>query len=266
MTFAWTGARVWVTGASAGIGAATAHRLAALGAKVALSARRVERLDAVRASMASSVSHLVVPCDVASAESVRAAAAAIAEQWAGLDAVVANAGVGAWTPVVATDEDALRQVVETNFNGVVRCVREGVPLLRRSERHQRRLVLISSGVGFRGYPGLGVYSATKAALHGLADVLRIELEADAITTSVVAPGLTATEFKAASLGSPRDRASDGIPAAIVADVVVRALEEGGPLYALNAKARLAGILNLLWPRFVDRKMRALYGAKPPRSP
>lgn len=257
MSFDLTGARVWLTGASAGIGAATALRLANAGARIALSARRRDRLEGVRDSLRSPGSHLVVPCDVASPESVRSAAAELTAAWGGLDALVANAGVGAWTPVADTDEPTLEHVVETNFNGVVRCIRAAVPLLRQSQRAERRIVLVSSGVGFRGYPGLGVYSATKAALHGLADVLRVELDVDAIATSIVAPGLTATEFKAASLGSPRDRASDGVPPAAVAEVIARALERGGAVYALNAKARLAGILNLLWPRFVDRKMRAL---------
>ncbi|MBK6939685.1 MAG: SDR family NAD(P)-dependent oxidoreductase [Planctomycetes bacterium] len=257
MSFDLTGARVWLTGASAGIGAATAVRLAHAGARLALCARRRDRLDSVRGSLRDPSSHLVLQCDVTSPESVKSAAAELEVAWGGLDALVANAGVGAWTPVAETDEATLDHVVQTNFNGVVRCIRAAVPLLRQSRRGDRRIVLVTSGVGFRGYPGLGVYSATKAALHGLADVLRVELDVDAIATSIVAPGLTATEFKAASLGAPRDRASDGIPPEAVADVIARALEIGGPVYALNAKARLAGILNLLWPRFVDRKMRAL---------
>ncbi|MCC7173236.1 MAG: SDR family NAD(P)-dependent oxidoreductase [Planctomycetes bacterium] len=257
MTFELTGARVWLTGASAGIGAATAVVLARAGARLVLSARRHDRLDALRATLPDPESHLVVQCDVTSAESVDSAAVELARRWGGLDALVANAGVGDWTPVADTDETALQRVVETNFNGVVRCLRAAVPLLRRSERASRRVVLVSSGVGFRGYPGLGVYSATKAALHGLADVLRVELADDGIATSIVAPGLTATEFKAAALGTPGDRVSDGVPPEVVAAVIARALERGGPVYALNAKARLAGILNLLWPSFVDRKMRAL---------
>lgn len=257
MTFALTGARVWLTGASAGIGAATARCLAAAGAHVALSARRRDKLAEVRSSLPGSSSHPLIECDVTSPESVRGAAAELDAVWGGLDALVANAGIGAWTPVVDTDEAALQRVVETNFNGVVRCIRAAVPLLRRSPRTEKRLVLVSSGVGFRGYPGLGVYSATKAALHGLADALRVELADEHITTSIVAPGLTATEFKAASLGSPRDRTSDGIPPAEVAAVIARALERGGAVHVLNAKARLAGLLNLLWPSFVDRKMRAV---------
>jgi NAD(P)-dependent dehydrogenase (short-subunit alcohol dehydrogenase family) len=176
-----------------------------------------------------------------------------------LDAVVLNAGLGVFARVDATGEEALRAMVETNLNGVVRCIREAVPWLRRARGGAGRIVLVSSVAGRRGFPTLGVYSATKWALHGLADALRVELAPDGIATSIVAPGRTDTEFLAAAArhGEPPPAPSGRqppAPAERVADAIVRALETAPVVVYPGRPGFLIALANLLVPRWFDRRL------------
>lgn len=248
-------ARVVVTGASAGIGAATARELARAGARVALLARRRERLDDVRRALPRPDEHLSVTCDVTDAGAVTRAFAAVGERFGGLEGVVANAGIGVFRPVLETTEDDLRALLETNLAGVVRTVREAVPLLCSRTARPGRVVLIASGAGRRGVPGLGVYSATKWALFGLADALRLELAADGIRTSVVSPTVTRTEFFAVAAGNPITPGVGAMSAERVAQAILRALRTGAPALDLTTAGPLKGALNLLFPRLCDAWVR-----------
>ena len=258
------GAVVLVTGASSGIGAATASALEKAGSRVVLGARRLDRLQALRATFAFPGEHLPVVLDVTSPASVAAAFREIDTRFARLDGLVANAGIGAWHSVHETPEETVRAILETNVTGVIRCIREAVPRIRSSGGG--RIVLVSSVVGRRGTPGMGVYSASKFALHGLADAMRLELEDDGIAVSVVCPGLTQTEFFDVASGEKGEKpaASEGETAEAVARSIVQALRTGAPeihrASPLHPK-RWAGIVTQIAPRLVDRKMRAYHRAR-----
>jgi NAD(P)-dependent dehydrogenase (short-subunit alcohol dehydrogenase family) len=259
--FVSRGAVVFVTGASSGIGAATAVVLERERAHVVLGARRLERLQALRASFELPAEHLPVVLDVADPRSVEHAFRVVEDRFGKLDALVANAGVGAWYPVHETPEDAVRSILETNVAGVIRCVRAAVPLMRKAQGG--RIVLVSSVVGRRGVPFMGVYSASKFALHGLADAMRIELEDDGIAVSVICPGLTRSEFFDQGTGDkgPPPGPEEGETSESVARAILDCLRSGVPelhrASPLHPK-RWAGILTQLMPRLVDRKLRAYY--------
>ena len=252
---------MFVSGASAGIGAALAVKLEKLGSRLVLGARRLDRLNALRATFQLPGEHLPVDLDVTNPDSVAKAFASAEAKYGKLDALVANAGVGGWFPVHATPEAEMRRIFDTNVFGVVRCIRGAVPLLEKAGGG--RLLLVSSVVGRRGIPGMGIYSASKFALHGLADAMRVELEERNITVSTICPGLTRSEFFEAGTGAKGEPPpeSEGETSEAVADGIVALLISGkpeahraGPL----SPRRWVGAINLFAPRFVDGQMRGYY--------
>ncbi len=255
------GSIVLVTGASSGIGAATAIALEKAGAKVVLAARRLEKLQALRATFQLPGEHLPVALDVTDPKSVADAFGSVAARYGKLDGLVANAGVGGWFKVHETPEEEIHRTLETNVAGVIRCIREGVPLLRKAGGGS--IVLVSSVVGRRGVPGMGIYSASKFALHGLADAMRIELAPDRIAVSIICPGLTRSEFfdrgtgeKGGSPGPNEGESSDSVGQGIL-DCMKSGTPEAHRLGRLSPK-RWVGVLNQIAPRFVDRQLQKYY--------
>ncbi|MGI8887725.1 MAG: SDR family NAD(P)-dependent oxidoreductase [Nocardioidaceae bacterium] len=187
MTAPLTGARIWITGASSGIGAALATELADRGARVAISARRVDRLNAVSQGRMMSV-----PLDVTDHEAVLAAAEDVREELGDLDYAIFNAG--AWTPtkVGQWDADAFRSQVEVNLLGTNSGLAAVLP--RMLERNAGTIVIVASVAGYRGIPSAEAYGATKAALLNLAESLRADLAPTGVDVQWVSPGFVRTEL------------------------------------------------------------------------
>jgi short-subunit dehydrogenase len=186
------GKRAVVTGASSGIGRATAVALADAGARVFATARSESGLRTLAAELGGPPRLTPLVADVTVAASVEAMARRVLEDGAAPDVVVANAGIGLDALLVETSEDSLRSVFETNVYGVVRTLRCFVPAM--VARGSGRLVLVSSVVGKRGIPHYSIYSGSKFALHGIADALRAELSGTGVSVGVVCPASTETEF------------------------------------------------------------------------
>jgi NADP-dependent 3-hydroxy acid dehydrogenase YdfG len=173
-----------VTGASSGIGAATARRLAAEGFDVVAAARRRDRLDALCAEIGARP----VTLDVTSAESVEALAAAVPE----LTVLVNNAGMAlGMEPVAEADPDDWRHMYEVNVIGALRVTQALLPALVASGRGH--VVLMGSTAGRIVYEGGGGYTAAKHAEAALAETLRLELNGQPVRVSEIAPGMVATE-------------------------------------------------------------------------
>jgi NAD(P)-dependent dehydrogenase (short-subunit alcohol dehydrogenase family) len=183
----WQGQRVWLVGASTGIGQACAARLHAAGARVAVSARSAEALASFAAAHPGS---LALPLDATDRAAMQAAAARIVHDWGGLDLVVYCAGY--YRPMRATDfdlADALRHE-QVNYVGVLYLLDAVLPqLLRQKSGH---ISLVSSVSGYRGLPKALAYGPTKAALINLAESLYIDLTDHGVGVSVVCPGYVAT--------------------------------------------------------------------------
>ncbi|MEV6345462.1 SDR family oxidoreductase [Actinoplanes sp. NPDC051851] len=190
-----------VTGAARGLGLATAQRLAADGWNVGLTDRTGDVLDA-----AASLGALGIVADVTSDDDVTRAVAAVRDRFGGLDALVANAGVGGpSTPVLDTPAPAVDHVVDVNFGGTLRCARAAAPLLRAGG--SGRIVVLGSVFAQQPVPGAGPYIASKGAVIGLMHALALELAPD-VTVNAVAPGYIMTEmhreemiFRAAAEGT-----------------------------------------------------------------
>jgi short-subunit dehydrogenase len=184
---------VLVTGASSGIGAATALLAAEAGMRVVLVARRAERLEAVVEQIASQGGQaLAVPADVGELDQVQAAVEQARERFGGIDAVVAAAGYGFSVAATSVDADAHRRLFQTNYFGSIHVAAAVEPMMR--QRGSGHLIFISSIAGKTALPYYGPYAATKAAQSALARSMRLELGPAGIDVSVVYPIGTRTEF------------------------------------------------------------------------
>jgi short-subunit dehydrogenase len=189
MTTTLQDARIWVTGASSGIGAALARELVSRGARVAISARREDRLAEV-----SDGEMAVVPLDVTDHEAFQAAAEKVVAELGGIDVVVFNAGAWTQTDVRAWDVDAFRRMVEVNLLGTSSGLAAVLPGML--ERGAGKIVIVTSVAGYRGIPGSEAYGATKAALINLAESLRADLAPTGVQVQWVSPGFVRTELTA----------------------------------------------------------------------
>jgi 3-oxoacyl-[acyl-carrier protein] reductase len=184
------GTVVAITGASSGIGAATARALGAEGASVALGARRKDRLTELADELGSQVA--IVEMDVRTSEDSQRLVDQAVESFGHLDAIVVNAGVGMYGGIMDQTDDEIRAMIDTNVAGTIWPIRAAVPRLLESGGGD--IVIVASVAGLRGAGDEAVYAATKHAQVGLAGGLDRELREKNIRVSTIAPGGTATEF------------------------------------------------------------------------
>lgn len=246
------GRRALVTGASSGIGEATARLLAGSGYRVALLARTAERLERVRAELPGE-GHLVLPCDLTSCRDLERAFATLTDSFGGLELLVNNAGLGYRARVEELDDALLERLFRTNVLGLLHASRLALPLLRRGERPV--VVNVSSVVGRRGIPGQVAYAASKAAVCSIGEGLRIEWAGDRIAVCTLNPALTATGFFEAQ-PNPSGLAHPDLTGAsgpeLVAEEVLRLDRRPLPERSLRWKWRLLAALSVLTPRLADR--------------
>ena len=191
---AGSGANVFITGASSGLGEALARHYARGGARLGLVARRAAELDRIARTLAPAVVSIHV-ADVRDAGAMAAAAAAHVASHGLPDIVVANAGVSRGTLVEHVEDlPAFREVFDTNVTGIVHTFHPFVAPMRA--RGRGTLVGIASVAGFRGLPGAAAYSASKAAAIRLLESLRVELRSSGIAVLTVCPGYVATPMTA----------------------------------------------------------------------
>jgi NADP-dependent 3-hydroxy acid dehydrogenase YdfG len=196
---------VAVTGASSGIGAATARLLLESGAKVALQARRRERLDAfVDKFGADNV--LVVTGDVQDPASATDLVGETVSRFGRLDSIVINAGIGMYGGILDASDEDLTTMMRTNLEGTVWAVRAAVAQFRRAPHAGGDIVIVSSVAGLRGGADEAVYAATKFAQVGLAGALDREVRAEGIRVTAICPAGVHTEF---AIGAGR---TEGDPA------------------------------------------------------
>ncbi len=183
-----------ITGASSGIGEATAVLLAQRGAAVALGARRKDRLDALaeRISAAGGTA-VAIEADVADEGSAKAFVRGAAEQLGGLDVLVNNAGLMLLGPIEGADTEDWRRMVEVNCLGLLYCTQAALPLLR--ERGGGHVVNVSSVAGRQAMAGVGAYNLTKFGVSGFSEALRQEGAASNIRVTSVEPGFVDTELQ-----------------------------------------------------------------------
>ena len=216
------GAVAIVTGASRGIGAATARALSERGARLGLVARDEGDLAAVRGGLAGPA--VVAVADVTDRAAVAAAVATVVDELGPVDVLVNNAGAGAYASVLEEDPDAYERLMRLNYLGTVHATLAVLPAMAR--RRRGHIVNVASVAGRLGAPFEAAYSASKFAVVGFSESLAAEMGAFGVAVSLVEPGPVDTSFTDArgvpfQREHPRPRSADEVAAA-----VVRALETG----------------------------------------
>lgn len=183
--------RIWLTGATSGIGRALAVALLEQGHHVALSARREAHLQALAGQYSNA---LLLPLDVRDRDAVRETGAHLTDLFGQLDVAILNAGVCEYVDVRQFDTRLVERVLAVNFFGVLHCIEAALPLLRRSSRRHGRplLAATSSASAYAAFPRAEAYGASKAALSYFLESLRLDLHAEAIDVSVIHPGFVKT--------------------------------------------------------------------------
>ena len=198
---------VFITGASAGIGAACARAFARIGARLLLCARRRDRLDALVDELRDTHGAQVhaFALDVRNAEAVSAAVDALPDAWRPIDVLVNNAGLArALEKAYRNDVADIDAMVDTNVKGLLYVTRAVVPgMVARGRGH---VINIGSTAGHEVYPGGTVYCGTKHAVDAVTRGLKMDLHGTPIRVSAVSPGLVETEFSVVRFGGDRDRA------------------------------------------------------------
>jgi NADP-dependent 3-hydroxy acid dehydrogenase YdfG len=179
-----------ITGASSGIGAATARLAAASGWRLVLAARSLERLQALAEELGGGDRALPVACDVSDWASQEGGAQAALESFGGIDAAFANAGVGGQRGFLNDTPEHWREMVLTNVLGAALTLRATIPALKESRGH---LLLTSSVAGRRAVPG-SLYSATKHAVTAMGEAARQDLHGTGVRVTLIEPGMVDTPF------------------------------------------------------------------------
>ena len=207
---------VAITGATAGIGRAAGRALVDAGARVVLGGRRADRLGELEAELGEAM--VGVEMDVRSPEGAALLVQAALDRFGAINAVVANAGIGAYGGIMELTDEQLTEMIDTNVAGTVWPIRAAVPHFRATGEGD--IVIVASVAGLRGAGDEAVYAATKFAQVGLAGALDRELHGENIRTTVIAPGGVATEF---AMGAGRTPDMPGLATMLRAEDVAAAI-------------------------------------------
>ena len=207
----WSNKRVWIVGASSGIGAALADQLHARKAKVAVSARSADKLNATVARLGAARA-LALPLDITDVATIKSAEAELMAAWGGYDLVVFMAGDYTAMRAWELDLKIAKQMVAINWEGFLNGLSIVIP--RFMQAKAGGIALVSSVAGYRGLPKSLVYGPTKAALINLAEVLYLDLKEKGLDIYVINPGFVKTpmtdrnDFEMPSLITPEEAASE----------------------------------------------------------
>jgi len=248
-----------VTGASSGIGEATALALSRRGCAVVLAARRADRLEEVAdACRRAGGEARVVATDVSDPRQVDALVAAATDEFGRLDVMVNNAGRGLRARVHETTDRQMRSIFDVNYYGVFYGCRAAARVMVR--QRSGHIFNVASVIGRRGAPFNGAYCATKFAVVGLSEALRVEMRPYHVRVTVVCPALTRTEFfqhvegHARGAGTTFARLRGLTPARAVGRKIARTVGKATPEIVFTPGGKFLAILAVLAPAAADRIM------------
>ncbi len=247
---------VIITGASSGIGLATAKEFAGLGARVVLAARRNDLLQTIEAELkASGHDAFAIPTDVTQEEDCRRLVQSTVEKYGKIDILVNNAGISMRALFRDVDISVLKKLFDVNFWGAVHCTKYALPYLVKSKGS---VVGVSSVAGFVGLPGRTGYSASKYALHGFLETLRIENLKNGLHVLILCAGFTKSEIRKKALtadGSqqgftPREEEKMMMPED-VARAISRAVRRRRNYVILTLEGKMTALVKRIAPRFLE---------------
>lgn len=254
----WRAKSVVITGASSGIGEALAKAFAARGANVTMGARRTDKLQHIAKQINSAAGGRATftTTDVTDPESCRALVETAVREFGGIDVLVCNAGVSMRALFDEVDLEVLHRSMDTNFWGTVYTTKAALPYIQRS---RGTIVGISSVAGLHGLPCRTGYSASKYAMTGFLETLRIENLKKGVHVMIACPGFTATEVRLHSMmadGSEQGRSprNEGrmMSADEVAGRIIRGIEHRRRLLTMEYEGRLTLLLKPVATRLLDK--------------
>ncbi len=247
---------VIVTGASSGIGEATAREFAKKGSRIVLAARSKEKLSSIVSEInAANGEAIFVVTDVSREIDCKNLIDRTIEKFGTIDILVNNAGISMRASFIDTDLIVLRRLMEVNFWGTVYCTKFALPWLLENKGS---LIGVSSVAGFHGLPGRTGYSASKFAIHGLLETIRIENLKKGLHVMIIAPGFTTTSIRQHALladgseqgESPRDE-HKLMPPEYVAKWILKGIRKKKRNKLLTWDGRLTALFQRIIPGFVD---------------
>ncbi len=248
---------VVVTGASSGIGEAIALELARKGAKLVIAARNIEKLECLASKISSDGKEvLVVPTDVSKEEDCRTLIQNAVEKFGTVHALINNAGISMRALFKDLQLDVIRKVMNVNFWGAVYCTKYALPYLLENKGS---VTGISSIAGFKGLPARTGYSASKFALQGFLEVLRIENLKTGLHVMTACPGFTASNIRNVALvadgsvqgESPRNENKMMKPDK-VAKKIINGIEKRKTTIIMGSQGKMLNILNKFFPQIADK--------------
>ena len=256
----WNGKRIWVVGASSGIGKGLVNELSKRGSKLIISARRTELLQAI-ADVHSETEIKVLPADLEQHDELPAIAQKAWSIFGGLDYVFLNAGMSVRDLVSETMTEAERKVMDINFWGPVIITKELLPqFIKSNEAH---IVVTSSLSGKYGVPKLASYAASKHALHGYFDSLRTETFKTGLKIHIAIPGFIKTNITVAGLkgdgtvnGQMQQSLEKGMDADKCAEIILKNLAKGKEEFVVGGSERHTVFINRLFPGLTKRMIRS----------
>lgn len=261
---------VVITGASSGIGKALALEFAAKGAHIVGAARSAEKLDELSNQLtAMNVQSLMVTTDVSVETDCRRLISETIRRFGKIDVMITNAGISMRALFEDVNLEVLKKSMDINFWGTVYCSKYALPYLLKSKGS---LVGVSSIAGYKGLPGRSGYSASKFAMQGLLEVIRIENMKKGLHVLIACPGFTTSNIRKTALAadgsqqgeSPRDE-DKMMSAEEVASRIADAVNKRRRTLVLTSQGKMTVLLNKFVPAFLD-KMVYNHIAKEPNSP
>jgi dehydrogenase/reductase SDR family protein 7B len=261
---------VIITGASSGIGKALSFEMAERGAIVVLAARSWDKLLEIESELkACSARVLAVQTDVSREEDCRKLVTETVQKFGRIDVLINNAGLSMRALFEQTGLHVVRRLMDVNFWGTIYCTKHALPYLLQSKGS---VVGVSSIAGFKGLPGRTGYSASKFAIQGFLETLRIENLKSGLHVLIACPGFTASNIRNTALAadgsvqgeSPRDEGTMMKPED-VAKKIANAIEKRRKILIMTLQGKMIVLLNKLFPFMLDR---IVYNqlAKEPDSP
>ena len=260
-----------ITGASSGIGLASAKLFASLGARLSLAARSIDRLESLAREISPDPESrvLCVKTDVSVEEDCRNLIEKTVAKFGGIDILVNNAGISMRAMFRDLDLSVIKSLMDVNFWGTVYCTKYALPYLLEAKGS---VVGVISIAGYAGLPGRTGYSSSKYAIRGFLDTLRIEHLYDGLHVMIFAPGFTASNVRNAALtadGSrqgktPRDEGKM-MTAERCAEYLAKGLRKRKSEMILTPVGKATVLLHNIFPRLTDR-LEFSYMAKEPDSP
>ena len=244
---------VWITGASSGIGKELAVQLAELGSKLILSARNVVELEKLKATLKNSDEHMVLQLDLAENKHFDELAKSVVEKFQRIDYLFNSGGVSQRAEASKTSIDVDRRIMEVNYFGNIALTKAVLPYMQKQQ--SGHIIITSSIAGKFGFFLRSAYSASKHALHGFYEALRLEVEKHNIQVTILCPGKINTPISQSALtgdgsahGVMDHNQATGMPANVCAQQIIKAVQKNKKEVLIGKKEILAVILKRFLPQ------------------